>query len=148
MSAHEPYGVPMTRNRQPPAEHVLVAGCADDLPEIHRQLVELPDTAYGQVFVEVALEDEVRILPAPPRVSVTWLVRSGRPSRVASLVFADRGEALAEAVIGWAAEWCVAGGEPCRTLWIGCAESPWVERARSVVQLDLDDAGQQVEIGG
>jgi NADPH-dependent ferric siderophore reductase len=148
VSAHGPYGVRMTRNRQEPAPRVLVAGCADDLPEIHRQLLELPDTAYGQVFVEVALADEVRILPAPPRVGVTWLVRSTRGSRIASLVFADRGEALAEAVIGWAAEWCVAGSEPCTVLWIGCTESPWVERARSVVQLDLDDAGQQVEIGG
>ncbi|MBM7801570.1 NADPH-dependent ferric siderophore reductase [Curtobacterium luteum] len=138
----------MARTRRQPSERVLVAGSARDLPEIRRQLLELPDDAYGQVFVEVAVDEEVRILPAPPGVAVTWLVRSTRASRVATLAFADHGEVLAEAVTAWAGEWCVVGCEPCTSVWIGCAESAWVERARSVVQLELDDAGQHVEIGG
>ncbi len=148
MHAPWPYGVLMTTNRQQPVERVLVAGTAGDLSEIHRQLVELPETAYGQVFVEVTHADEVRILPAPPRVTVTWLVRSARPSRVASLVFADHGELLAEAVVGWATEWCVPGGVPCTAVWIGCVDNAWVDRARSLVQLGIDGAGQHVEIGG
>lgn len=129
-----------------PADRVLLAGAADDLPEIRLLLDALPDTAYGQVVVEVAFAEQVRILPAPPRLSVTWLVRCERPSLLPSLVFADHGELLAEAVTAWASEWCVAGAEPRTAVWIGCADSPWVERARSIVQLGLADAGQQVQV--
>ncbi|MCS5506229.1 siderophore-interacting protein [Curtobacterium flaccumfaciens] len=136
----------MARTRRQPSERILIAGGAEDLVEIHRQLEELPENAYGQVFVEVALDEQIRILPAPPRVTVTWLVRSARSSAVAPLVFADHGEALAQALTGWAAEWCVTGCEPRTSVWIGCADSPWIERARSMVQLELTDAGQQVQV--
>lgn len=125
----------------------MIAGSVDDLPEITRMLEDLPENAYGQVFVEVALQEQVRALPAPPRVTVAWLVRSARASAVGSLVFADHGEALATAVTGWASEWCVADCEPRTTVWIGCAESPWVERARSVVQIELADAGFDTLVG-
>jgi NADPH-dependent ferric siderophore reductase len=110
-------------------------------------LRDLPENAYGQVFVEVALADQVRELPAPSRVTVAWLVRSDRRSAVSSLVFADHGEALAEAVTSWAAEWCVIDCEPRTTVWIGCADSPWVERARNVVQIELADAGFDTLVG-
>jgi NADPH-dependent ferric siderophore reductase len=136
----------MARTRRQPSERILIAGGAEDLVEIHRQLEELPENAYGQVFVEVALDEQIRILPAPPRVTVTWLVRSARSSAVAPLVFADHGEALAHALTGWAAEWCVPGCEPRTSVWIGCADSPWIERARSMVQFELTDAGQQVQV--
>jgi len=137
----------MARTRRQPSERILIAGGAEDLVEIHRLLEELPENAYGQVFVEVAVQEQVRILPAPPRITVTWLVRSTRESAVASLVFADHGEALAQAVTGWAAEWCVADCEPRTSVWIGCTDSPWVERARSVVQIELADAGFDTLIG-
>lgn len=137
----------MARTRRQPSERILIAGSVDDLPEMARMLRDLPDNAYGQVFVEVALADQVRELPAPPRVTVAWLVRSERRSAVASLVFADHGEALADAVTGWAAEWCVADCEPRTTVWIGCTDSPWVERARSVVQIELADAGFDTLVG-
>ncbi|MCA5922936.1 MULTISPECIES: SIP domain-containing protein [Curtobacterium] len=136
----------MARTRRQPSDRILIAGGAEDLGEIHRMLEDLPENAYGQVFVEVALDEQVRILPAPPRVTVTWLVRSARGSAVAPLVFADHGEALAHALTGWAAEWCVTDCEPRTAVWIGCVDSPWVERARSVVQLELTDAGQQVQV--
>ncbi|WP_433928887.1 SIP domain-containing protein [Curtobacterium flaccumfaciens] len=136
----------MARTRRQPSERILIAGGAEDLVEIHRQLEELAENTYGQVFVEVALDEQIRILPAPPRVTVTWLVRSARSSAVAPLVFADHGEALAHALTGWAAEWCVTGCEPRTSVWIGCADSPWIERARSMVQLELTDAGQQVQV--
>lgn len=137
----------MARTRRQPSERILLAGGVDDLPAITRMLEDLPANAYGQVFVETALPEQVHTLPAPPRVTVTWLVRSARPSAVASLVFADHGEALASAVTGWAAEWCVADCEPRTTVWIGCADSPWVERARSVVQIELDEAGFDTLVG-
>lgn len=137
----------MARTRRQPSERVLIAGGVEDLPEITRMLEDLPVNAYGQVFVEAALPEQVRSLPAPGRVTVTWLLRSARRSAVSSLVFADHGEALAEAVTGWAAEWCVADCEPRTTVWIGCVDSPWVERARSVVQIELDEAGFDTLVG-
>ncbi|MBF4614974.1 SIP domain-containing protein [Curtobacterium sp. VKM Ac-1376] len=136
----------MARTRRQPSDRILIAGGAEDLVEIHRQLEDLPENAYGQVFVEVALDEQIRVLPAPPRVTVTWLVRSARSSAVAPLVFADHGEALAHALTAWAGEWCVTGCEPRTSVWIGCADSPWVERARAAVQLELADAGQQVQV--
>lgn len=60
---------------------VLLAGTADDLPVIETALATLPAKARGQVFVSVESADEVRTLPAPGRVCVTWLV--GRPFDVA-----------------------------------------------------------------
>lgn len=137
----------MARTRRQPSERILLAGGVDDLPEITRMLEDLPENAYGQVFVEVALDEQVRALPAPLRITVTWLVRSARESAVAPLVFADHGEALAAAVTGWASEWCVADCEPRTTVWIGCVDSPWVERARSVVQIELTDAGFDTLVG-
>ncbi|WP_186317517.1 SIP domain-containing protein [Curtobacterium sp. 9128] len=132
-----------------PDHHVMLAGAVEDLDEVHRRLAELPETAYGQVFVEVAVTEQVRILPAPPRVTVSWLVRTDRPSAVAPLCFADHGEALAAALIGWASEWCRPDAEPLSSVWIGCSDSVWVEQARAAVQLELSDAGQslQVEFG-
>ncbi|MFJ3382962.1 MULTISPECIES: SIP domain-containing protein [unclassified Curtobacterium] len=140
----------MARTRRQPSERILIAGAVEDLPEIHRMLAELPENAYGQVFVEVALDEQVRILPAPPRITVTWLVRTARPSVVPSLCFADHGEALAAAVISWASEWCVRDCDPRTSVWIGCSDSPWAEQARAAVQVELTDAGQQVvvEYGG
>ncbi|WIB75863.1 SIP domain-containing protein [Curtobacterium sp. MCPF17_002] len=137
----------MARTRRQPSERILLAGGVDDLPEISRMLEDLPANAYGQVFVEVALQEQVRSLPAPPRVTVSWLVRSARASVVAPLVFADHGEALAAAVTGWASEWCVADCEPRTTVWIGLAENPWVERARSIVQIELSGAGFDTLVG-
>ena len=136
----------MDRTPRQPSDRVLIAGAVEDLPEIHRLLEDLPETAYGQVFVEVALAEQVRILPAPPRVTVSWLVRSERPSAVPSLCFADHGEALAAAVLSWAGEWCVADAEPVTIVWIGCSDSPWIEQTRAAVQHVLIDAGQHVQV--
>lgn len=135
----------MTGTRQT-GDRVLIAGDAADLPEIRRRLEELPDAAYGQVLVEVGFADEVRILPAPPRLSVAWFVRSERASVLPALVFADHGELLAAAVTAWASEWCPADASPRTAVWIGCTDNVWVEQARAIVQSGLAAAGQQVQV--
>lgn len=140
------YGVAMTSTPQQPCERVLIAGAVEDLPEVHRMLTELPETAYGQVFLEVAVEEQVRILPAPPGVTVTWLVRSDRPSLVSPLVFADHGEPLAQALVGWMGEWGLTGGEPCTSVWIGCSDSVWVDQARAALRAEFALAGHQVQV--
>lgn len=70
---------------------VLLAATERDLPVIETVLATLPARARGQVFVEAADADAVRILPAPGRVCVTWLLR-------------DRGQSLGTAVDAWTAE--------------------------------------------
>ncbi len=105
---------------------VLVAGDGRDLPRIRELLGALPDSAYGQVFVEVLTAEEVEPLAAPEGVAVLWLCRDRLPSRVDPLVFAGRGEALAGAVAAWAAEWAPARAEDGLTAchaWVGCAAS-------------------------
>jgi NADPH-dependent ferric siderophore reductase len=128
----------MIRSRRQPRTRVLIAGDAADLPDIVATLDALPDTAYGQVFVEAVHPDDVRPLAAPGRVTVTWLLRSTRSSGIGELVFADHGEAVARALVGWAGEWLVDDQDPEPTVvWLGCAASPWIEQAR-VVLSELD----------
>jgi NADPH-dependent ferric siderophore reductase len=137
----------MARTRWRPSTRVLLAGDVTDLPDIAAVLAGLPDNAYGQVFVEAALPEDVRHVPAPARVTVTWLLRCSRPSQLDALVFADHGEALAAALLAWAGEWLTddesdhgSGADVTPTrVWIGCGASPWVERARTVLH-DLEPA--------
>jgi NADPH-dependent ferric siderophore reductase len=124
----------MARTRRLPSERILVAGTVDDLADIQAVLDALPDNAYGQVYVEATMPDEVRSLRAPGRVTVTWLLRASRPSELRPLVFADRGESLAHAIVGWAGEWM--SDDPAdgpTLLWIGCDANPWVEQVRNLV---------------
>lgn len=84
--------LPATVAWQPDAGDVLlVAGTERDLPLIEALLTTLPAKARGRVFVEVGSVAEVRMLPAPGRVCVTWLVR-------------DRGQSLRRSVDAWLAE--------------------------------------------
>jgi NADPH-dependent ferric siderophore reductase len=85
--------------------HVLLAGGTSDIRAIRALLLELPGTAYGQVFIEVASPIQVVSLPAPPRVSVTWLFRHSRSHDSARGIPVVRGELMADAVSGWISEW-------------------------------------------
>lgn len=70
---------------------VLLAATEGDIPVIETVLATLPAKARGQVFIEVADADAVRVIAAPGRVCVTWLLR-------------DRGQSLRTAVDAWSAE--------------------------------------------
>jgi NADPH-dependent ferric siderophore reductase len=72
-------------------ELVLLAGRIDDLPVIETALATLPERARGQVFVEVDCAADVRLLAAPGRVCITWLVR-------------EQGRTLGPALEAWLAE--------------------------------------------
>ncbi|HEU0257305.1 MAG TPA: SIP domain-containing protein [Microbacteriaceae bacterium] len=126
----------MTPRHHGPSEQVLIAGDEDDLPAIHHLLWLLPEDVYGHVFIETLTEDGRTPLAAPERVSVTWLPRAARRSRLRSLVFADRGEPLAAALVGWAAEWLDGGcGQLAdrHLLWVGAAGSGNVAATRDLV---------------
>ncbi|WP_282791687.1 siderophore-interacting protein [Streptomyces sp. CC224B] len=71
-------------------DRYLLAGDLTALPAIARWLEELPRTARGWAFVEVADAAEEIELSAPDGFEVRWLHRGGRP--------AGTGDALARAV--------------------------------------------------
>ncbi|WP_297008083.1 siderophore-interacting protein, partial [uncultured Corynebacterium sp.] len=67
-------------------DQFLVAGDETALPAIARLLEELPDTANGQVFIEVAEEEHRCDLREIPGMAVTWLIRHGRGTGENSLL--------------------------------------------------------------
>ncbi|WP_415949185.1 siderophore-interacting protein [Streptomyces sp. KLOTTS4A1] len=71
-------------------DHYVLAGDLTALPAIARRLEELPRTARGWAFVEVADAGQEIELAAPEGFEVHWLHRGGRP--------AGTGDALARAV--------------------------------------------------
>lgn len=104
--------------------HVLLAGDTTDLPEIRRILETLPATAYGQVYLEIVSPIQIRRIPRPAGVSLTWLRRDLVPH--GHLDIAPRGELLRSAVAAWATEWmpeAPADGGDRILLWVGCTAS-------------------------
>ncbi|AXE23893.1 siderophore-interacting protein [Streptomyces globosus] len=71
-------------------DRYVLAGDITALPAIARRLEELPRTARGWAFLEVADAEEEIELSAPDGFEVHWLHRGGRP--------AGTGDALARAV--------------------------------------------------
>ncbi|QIM19385.1 SIP domain-containing protein [Leucobacter coleopterorum] len=94
---------------------VLAAGDAADLDEIREWLQLLPDTAYGQVFVEVSDRAQIEPLPLPVNVAATWLFVGG----------GDPGVALETAVDAWFDEWLWPDSGVDRNfhLWTGAREN-------------------------
>jgi NADPH-dependent ferric siderophore reductase len=74
-----------------PADRLLLAGDETSLATIRVILATLPETARGQVFVEVQSEVDIEQLDAPGRFAVCWLVR-------------DRGQELRRSLDAWLAE--------------------------------------------
>lgn len=72
-------------------DRLLIAGDERAIPAIETLLATLPSNARGQVFVEVEAADDVRLLAAPGRVVVCWLVR-------------ERGRSLRRSVDAWLSE--------------------------------------------
>jgi len=108
------------RHRNRITEHVLIAGCREDLVAIQHVLDLLPEGTFGRVLLEGIDRDEAASLVAPPRVTVSWLGAS------------RGGEAAARAARAWAGEWLAddAGlfdDEQARPsfgiVWLGCADS-------------------------
>lgn len=109
------------------APHVLIAGDSGDTPAIRRMLRTLPEGAWGQVFIEVAVGMQAHRLPLPDGVGITWLCRDSVDGGTG---MAPRGTLLARAIGAWAAEWMPEqSSRPCDIVWIGAAASPRVAAA-------------------
>ncbi|WP_374945739.1 siderophore-interacting protein [Agreia sp.] len=96
------------------AGRILLAGDSTIVPAIRELIETLPDTARGQVFIEVATALDITPLETPERMTVSWLardVRAGAP-----------GQILDQAVRAWVSEMTtgdvvVDGAELC--VWLG-----------------------------
>ncbi|AYF98717.1 SIP domain-containing protein [Protaetiibacter intestinalis] len=104
--------------------HFLLVGDSRDIPAISGMLTRLPVGSFGQVYLEVASAIQMRRLPAPDRVSVTWLCRDRQAS--ASGAIAPRGELAARAAAAWVSEWMPEDSDTRPhpyIMWIGCSTS-------------------------
>lgn len=68
------------------ADWYLFAGDETALPAIARMLENLPETARGKAFIEVADEGEVQPLETEADIDVKWLFRHGAPAGITSLL--------------------------------------------------------------
>ncbi|WP_298868213.1 SIP domain-containing protein [Microbacterium sp.] len=85
-------------SRRPQLQHLITAD-ERSLAELEALLVTLPLCAVGRVFVEVPDVDDIGVVTAPPRMTVTWLPRARRGG-----VRHAAGELLARAATAWADE--------------------------------------------
>ncbi|TQO19071.1 siderophore-interacting protein [Rhodoglobus vestalii] len=73
------------------ANRVLLAGDETSIDTIAMILASLPARARGQVFIEVDTAADIRVLSAPGRFSVCWLLR-------------ERGQSLTRSMDAWLSE--------------------------------------------
>lgn len=84
--------------------HYLVTADENSLAELEAFLVTLPLCASGRIFIEVPDANDVRVVEAPARMTVTWLPRSSRSGAPGSGRSCTPGEAVARATCAWADE--------------------------------------------
>lgn len=100
-----------SHRRRLPIAHTLIAGDVADLPGITTALAWLSPDAYGQVLIEVGIDEQLPVLAVPPRVTVYRIERSPQ----------GRGVAASRAAAAWVEEWMP--GEPDERravcVWVG-----------------------------
>ena len=84
-------------SRRPLVQHLITAD-ENSLAELELVLATLPLCAVGRVFVEVPDADAVGRIEVPPRMTVSWLVRTRAGVR------RPTGEILTRAATAWADE--------------------------------------------
>lgn len=88
------------------ARHPQFLLVADEtaLAPLEAAIASLPLCAAGRIFIEVAEPEQVSVIAAPSRMSVTWLVRSERSGEMGSGRGCSRGQAASRAVAAWCSE--------------------------------------------
>ncbi|MFS0852432.1 SIP domain-containing protein [Microbacterium sp. 179-I 3D4 NHS] len=84
--------------------HHLVTADENSLVDLELFLSTLPLCASGRVFIEVPTVQDIRVIEAPARMTVTWLAREQRSGAPGSGRSCAPGEALARATCAWADE--------------------------------------------
>ncbi|WP_309065148.1 SIP domain-containing protein [Microbacterium sp.] len=97
-------------SRRPQVQHLITAD-EHSLAELEAALATLPLCAVGRVFIEVPDVDDISVVSAPPRMTVTWLPRARRSGAPGSGRRCAPGEALTRAAVAWADEMLCAESE-------------------------------------
>jgi hypothetical protein len=84
--------------------HHLVTADEKSLTELEVFLTTLPICATGRVFIEVADAQDIGVVEAPARMTVTWLTRSSRSGAPGTGSACSPGAALSRATCAWADE--------------------------------------------
>lgn len=84
--------------------HHLVTADENSLTELEVFLTTLPICATGRIFIEVADTEDIGVIDAPARMTVTWLARSSRSGVPGSGRSCAQGAALSRATCAWADE--------------------------------------------
>lgn len=84
--------------------HHLVTADENSMAELEALLVTLPLCATGRIFIEVPDADDIGVIEAPARMTVTWLARSARSGAPGTGRVCSPGMALARATCAWADE--------------------------------------------
>lgn len=82
----------------------LVTADENSLADLETFLATLPLCASGRVFIEVPGIEDIRVIEAPARMTVTWLARRSRSGAPGTGRPCAPGEALARATCAWADE--------------------------------------------
>ncbi|WP_130411788.1 hypothetical protein [Xylanimonas ulmi] len=134
--AHEEWNA-MTHTGGP---QVLLAGSADDLPQIRQVLDHAVHCVYGQIYLEVGAGEAASaraLLPSvlPEGMSLTLLERRPRADG------ANPGEPLARALTAWADEWATEDALDAGqiiAMWVGYSGNPAVDAACDDLAMRLD----------
>ncbi|WP_309101889.1 SIP domain-containing protein [Microbacterium sp.] len=84
--------------------HHLVTADEHSLGDLEVFLATLPLCASGRIFIEVPEQDDIGIIEAPARMTVTWLARGSRSGAPGTGRSCAPGQALARATCAWADE--------------------------------------------
>ncbi|MDQ1130736.1 SIP domain-containing protein [Microbacterium sp. SORGH_AS_0888] len=106
---------------------VLLAGDANDVPDMVRIAERLPVEVSVTVLIEAFATIQRHRVRVPEHVSVTWLVRDRQPCDPSPLAVRGRGERLAMGVYAWCAEWACDPAVHC-TVWLGPRTAPHIVR--------------------
>ena len=100
--------------------HHLVTADENSLLELETFLATLPLCASGRVFIEVPRPEDISVIQAPARMTVTWLARSSRTGTPGSGRSCTPGMALSRASCAWADEMLCDEERPTHVTLLGC----------------------------
>ncbi|UWF78256.1 MULTISPECIES: siderophore-interacting protein [Microbacterium] len=102
-------------SRGPRVQHLITAD-EHSLAELEALLATLPLCAVGRVFIEVPDVEDISVVTAPSRMTVTWLPRARRSGAPGTGRRCAQGQAVARAATAWADEMlCEDGDSGLRT---------------------------------
>jgi len=100
-----PVSLPVTAGR------ILLAGDETSVLAIRTIVQMLPESARGQIFIEVSRAADIQMVETPELVTVTWLARESRSGNPGTSESCQPGQALDRAVRAWVSEMNTGNGE-------------------------------------